>query len=123
MRNPPIYSVSVNQDFYQMHGTIDLERYSPDAPQAGLVRYLRDQYLLPYTLAKGRQRVAVLGAGGGMDVEAALLSGSAPSTRSTSIPSSSSSPARQRRGLLRRPARDRSRERCACLSPERAPGL
>lgn len=75
MRNPPIYSVSVNQDFYQMHGTIDLERYSPDAPQAGLVRYLRDQYLLPYTLAKGRQRVAVLGAGGGMDVEAALLSG------------------------------------------------
>ena len=75
MRNPPIYSVSVNQDFYQMHGTIDLERYSPDAPQARLVRYLRDQYLLPYSLATGRTRVAVLGAGGGMDVEAALLSG------------------------------------------------
>ena len=75
MRNPPIYSVSVNQDFYQMHGTIDLERYSPGAPQAQLVRYLRDQYLLPYTLATGRKRVAVLGAGGGMDVEAALLSG------------------------------------------------
>ncbi|SIO21979.1 Spermine/spermidine synthase [Singulisphaera sp. GP187] len=75
MRNPPIYSVSVNQDFYQMHGTIDLERYAPDAPQARLVRYLRDQYLLPYTLATGRTRVAVLGAGGGMDMEAALLSG------------------------------------------------
>src|SRR5262249_18814864 len=36
---------------------------------------LRDQYLLPYYICRGRQRVAVLGAGGGLDVEAALLSG------------------------------------------------
>jgi len=74
LKDPPIYEVSVNQDFYQMHGTIDLSRYSPDSPQVGLVQFLRDQYLLPYYIAKGRKRVVVLGAGGGMDVEAALLS-------------------------------------------------
>lgn len=75
MRDPPIYSVSVNQDFYQMHGTIDASRYTPGTRRAGLVRYLRDQYLLPYEIGRGRTRVVVLGAGGGMDVEAALLSG------------------------------------------------
>ena len=75
MADPPIYSVSVNQDFYQMHGTIDLARYAPGSRRAGLVGHLRDQYLLPYAIDSGRDRVAVLGAGGGMDVEAALLSG------------------------------------------------
>jgi Spermine/spermidine synthase domain len=73
--DPPIYVVSVNHDFYQMHGTIDLSRYTPKSAHAGLVQSLRDQYLLPYALAKGRHRALVMGAGGGMDVEAALLSG------------------------------------------------
>ncbi|MDR3638226.1 MAG: hypothetical protein P4L84_30760 [Isosphaeraceae bacterium] len=75
MQDPPVYTVSVNQDFYQMHGTIDLGRYSPGNPRGALVRLLRDQYLLPYALAPGRRRALVLGSGGGMDVEAALLSG------------------------------------------------
>jgi hypothetical protein len=74
-KDPPIYSVSVNQDFYQMHGTIDPARYSPGSASARVIGGLRDQYLLPYALSAGRERVAVLGAGGGMDVEAALLSG------------------------------------------------
>ncbi len=75
MRDPPIYSVSVNQDFYQMHGTIDLARYTRGGRPARLVGSLRDQYLLPYALGAARRRVAMLGSGGGMDVEAALLSG------------------------------------------------
>jgi hypothetical protein len=74
-KDPPIYNVRVNQDFYQMHETIDLKRYSPDSPQVPLIQYLRDQYLLPYSVVKGRRRALVLGAGGGMDVQAALLSG------------------------------------------------
>ncbi|WP_435020865.1 hypothetical protein TA3x_002064 [Tundrisphaera sp. TA3] len=74
-KDPPIYSVSVNQDFYQLHGTIDAARYTRGTPLALQVGALRDQYLLPYALSSGRGRVAVLGAGGGMDVEAALLSG------------------------------------------------
>ena len=75
MRDPPIYAVSVNQDFYQMHGTIDAARYSAGSWQSGLIQSLRDQYLLPYALQAGLKRVAVLGSGGGMDVEAALLAG------------------------------------------------
>ncbi len=74
-KDPPIYSVSVNQDFYQLHGTIDPARYSRGSSADRLISDLRDQYLLPYALSTGRGRVAVLGAGGGMDVEAALLSG------------------------------------------------
>jgi hypothetical protein len=72
--DPLIYRVSVNQDFYQFHGTIDATRYQ-DHSIRPLVAALRDQYLLPYSLCQGRRRVAVLGSGGGMDVEAALLSG------------------------------------------------
>jgi hypothetical protein len=73
--DPPMYQVRVNQDFYQMHGTIDTSRYSPEKARAIGIQELRDQYLLPYSLSSGPERVAVVGAGGGMDVEAALLSG------------------------------------------------
>jgi hypothetical protein len=76
MKDPPTYEVSVNQDFYQLHGTLDRERYSPvDAQDLRPVDGLLEQYLIPYKLAPGRKRVAVMGAGGGMDVEAALLQG------------------------------------------------
>jgi hypothetical protein len=75
MHDPPIYDVSVNQDFYQLHGTLDLARHTSDSPAWPQVRSLREHYLLPYDLSPGRRRVAVMGAGGGMDVEAALLSG------------------------------------------------
>jgi hypothetical protein len=76
MKDPPIYSVSVNQDFYQQHGTIDLARYTPGLPRTRYVQeMLRNAYLLPYQLLPSPSRVLVVGAGGGIDVEAALLSG------------------------------------------------
>ena len=76
MQDPPIYSVSVNQDFYQQHGTIDLARYTPGLPRTEYVEgMLRNAYLLPYQLRPSPDRVLVVGAGGGIDVEAALLSG------------------------------------------------
>ena len=117
MHDPPIYSVSVNQDFYQMHGSIDPARYTPGSRQAQLVRYLRDQYLLPYTLGTKRDRVAVLGSGGGMDVEAALLSG-ARHVDAVDIEPKLIELARRRKrvGSLRRPPgldRDRRRPRLA----------
>jgi hypothetical protein len=73
-RDPPIYSASVNHDFYQFHGTIDPSRYSGGANQAQAERLFK-QYSLPYQIAEQHDRVLVLGAGGGMDVEAALLNG------------------------------------------------
>lgn len=75
MRDPPVYSVRVNQDFYQLHGTIDPIRYTPGGMQGQLVAGHRAQYELPYHVADKPARVLVLGAGGGMDVEAALLHG------------------------------------------------
>ncbi len=76
MKDPPIYSVSVNQDFYQQHGTIDLSRYTPGLPRTeNIQEMLRNAYLLPYQLRPSPDRVLVVGAGGGIDVEAALLSG------------------------------------------------
>jgi hypothetical protein len=75
MANPPLYTVRVNQDFYQVHGTIDLDRYDPDAPEAGIVRGFHEQYSLPYRLIDAPERVLVLGSGGGMDVEMALMQG------------------------------------------------
>lgn len=75
MQDPPLYSVRVNQDFYQMHGTIDPRRYPPGSTQQQLVAVLRTQYDLPYHVTGKPARVLVLGAGGGMDVETALLHG------------------------------------------------
>ncbi len=74
MTNPPSFQVHVNHDFYQFHGTLNLERYTgEDLLQ---ITQHRQQYELPYVLGQGRDRVAVLGAGGGQDVEMALLAGS-----------------------------------------------
>lgn len=73
--DPPLYIVKVNQDFYQLHGTIDAHRYTPDGLKHRLLVDLFAQYELPYRLVKSPDRVLVLGAGGGMDVEMALLRG------------------------------------------------
>lgn len=75
MIDPPFYQINVNQNFYQLHGTLELSRYSPNTNLMHVVEYLRAQYLLPYQLRPNPQKVAVVGAGGGVDVEAALLSG------------------------------------------------
>lgn len=76
MRDPPMYSVRVNQDFYQQHGTINPVRYTPGSTQGQYVtEMLYAAYMLPYTVHPGPKRVLVVGAGGGIDVEAALLAG------------------------------------------------
>lgn len=75
MRDPPIYQVKINQSFYQLHGTIDGRRYSTGSEGARMAAMLRRQYRVPYVLKPRPRRVAVVGAGGGMDVEAAVLAG------------------------------------------------
>jgi SAM-dependent methyltransferase len=75
MHDPPVYWMRVGRDFYQQHGTIDLSRYSPDSAHYDWMQKLHDQYLLPYQLTDRRDRVVVMGAGGGMDVEGALMAG------------------------------------------------
>jgi len=75
-KDPPIYQAHVNTDFYQPHGTLDPQRYTPGSPDAQNVRQLLfPQYMLPYWLHPHPQRVCIVGAGGGMDVEAALRAG------------------------------------------------
>lgn len=76
-QDPPVFVVAVNHAFYQYHGSIDPARYlaqpgsASNAPAAGLgVRYG-----MPHLLRPGGQSALVLGAGGGLDVEAALLHG------------------------------------------------
>jgi SAM-dependent methyltransferase len=77
MTDPPIYMLHVNQDTYQFQGSIDVRRYTPGSDRWEYVDWLRQQYLLPYTIASRTERVLVVGAGGGLDVEGALLSGAA----------------------------------------------
>ena len=75
MRDPPIYTLRVNQDFYQLHATVDLRRYTPKGWRYDAMAPMYEQYQLPYQLIGRPERVLVLGAGGGMDVETALLNG------------------------------------------------
>lgn len=75
MRDPPIYTVRVNQDFYQMHGSVDPSRYKPGGWRHQLITMAAEQYAVPYHLIPPPARVLVLGGGGGMDVETALLRG------------------------------------------------
>jgi len=71
LRDPPFYVVQVNGDFYMMNGTIDSRRYSNKAKAADI----NEQYMLPHTLRPAAKDVLVVGSGGGVDVEAALLAG------------------------------------------------
>ncbi|PIU20043.1 MAG: hypothetical protein COT18_04310, partial [Elusimicrobia bacterium CG08_land_8_20_14_0_20_59_10] len=58
MQDPPTYAVSVNHDFYQPHGTMDPDRYSP-GQKAGILKG-RQAYDLPYQLAPAHRSVLVL---------------------------------------------------------------
>lgn len=75
MADPPIYIVHVNQDFYQMHGSVDTARYSGGTWQRQFMTAVLAQYRVPYQLTGEVNRVLVLGAGGGMDVQTALMQG------------------------------------------------
>lgn len=72
MENPPVYVVSVNQNFYQFHGSVDERRYSDEN---SFLSVYGDFVQLPYVVHGNPDRVVVVGAGGGPDVEAALLAG------------------------------------------------
>jgi SAM-dependent methyltransferase len=76
MVNPPIYSVGINQLFYQFDAAFDPARYTAGS-RAGrsVVPVWTKYYGMPYQLAKGRGDILVLGAGGGGDVSAALAAG------------------------------------------------
>lgn len=71
LRDPPSYVVQVNGDFYMRNSTIDPRRYSNGA----WIASLNEQYTLPHRLRPGAKDVLVVGSGGGIDVEAALLAG------------------------------------------------
>ena len=75
MMNPPIYSVSVNQFYYHYNAAIDPARYSADASgQRANIEAIAQYYRFPYALARNRDRVLILGSGGGGDVLGALAS-------------------------------------------------
>jgi hypothetical protein len=76
MVNPPVYSVGINQFFYQFDGAFDPARYTKGS-HAGrsVVALWTGYYRIPYALASGRDNILILGAGGGGDVSAALASG------------------------------------------------
>ncbi len=75
MRDPPIYVVSVNQDFYHVDASQNPARYTPGSRTADYAEQQRAQYRVPYLLAGPRPRVLVVGAGGGADVQGALAAG------------------------------------------------
>src|ERR1017187_4051118 len=76
MVNPPVYSVRINQFFYHFDAAFDLTRYTERSSMGrSFISQWQNYYRLPYVLTKGRDRVLVLGAGGGGDVEGALSSG------------------------------------------------
>jgi hypothetical protein len=75
MRDPPMYGVKVNQFGYHYDAGLDPARYTPGSKAAEGVRWIQLQYIVPYSIANGFDRVLVVGAGGGSDVEVALASG------------------------------------------------
>jgi SAM-dependent methyltransferase len=70
--DPPFYTVQVNHDFYMVSGTIDSRRYSK---HSYLLGNLNEQYTIPHRVRPAAKDVLIVGSGGGVDVEAALLAG------------------------------------------------
>jgi hypothetical protein len=76
MQDPPVYSASINQLFYHFDATFRAERYTPGSPLLdSFIAPWMQYYKMPYELTAGRERVLILGAGGGGDVEGALAAG------------------------------------------------
>jgi hypothetical protein len=73
--NPETFVVRVNQDFYQVHGTTNPNRYTSDYPRARKIARNRARYLVPYEFKNDPGKVAIVGAGGGTDVEVAVSQG------------------------------------------------
>lgn len=83
IRDPPFYTVQVNRNFYMWNGSIDGRRYTdparhlinPAGPYVVSLISLAEIYALPHLIRPGVKEVLVVGSGGGVDVEAALLYG------------------------------------------------
>ncbi|HZZ20170.1 MAG TPA: hypothetical protein VFE25_12410 [Opitutaceae bacterium] len=75
MKDPPVYLAKVNQFGYHIDGTLDANRYTEGTATHSDMHWLQLQYQLPYNVATKHDRVLVVGAGGGADVEAALSEG------------------------------------------------
>ncbi len=75
MVDPPIYSVHVNHFYYHYNLSMDVARYTPTSKEGAMATAMLPYYTAPYRLVKARDRVLVLGAGGGADVEGAIISG------------------------------------------------
>lgn len=71
--NPPTFTASVNHAFYQVHATLDPARFTN--PALTEFEEARANYVLPHLIRPGAKNTLVLGAGGGLDVEVALLCG------------------------------------------------
>jgi hypothetical protein len=73
--NPPRYQVIVNNRFLQHQGTVNADRFTKGSP---LYFQTHNDFIhstLPFATKPSPERVLVVGAGGGKDVEAALLLG------------------------------------------------
>lgn len=83
LQDPPFYSVFVNRSGYMLVGTIDGRRYKePNRYPGNIGRQWKmsltdysEPYHLPYFIRPKPKDVLVVGSGGGVDIEAALLAG------------------------------------------------
>ena len=81
VRDPPFYVVGVNLSGYMLVGTIDGRRYSApgqyriDAAAPMSLADYTGLYTLPHRIRPGARDALVVGSGGGIDLEAALLAG------------------------------------------------
>ena len=83
VQDPPFYKVQVNHDFYMWNGSIDWRRYKeptryllkPTESSVVSLLNLAEAYILPHLIRPGAKEVLVVGSGGGIDVETALLYG------------------------------------------------
>ena len=75
MHDPPIYAVGINRSYYHFDASQDRARYSPGSPGEEFAVAQQNQYSVPYALGAAHDRVLVVGAGGGADVQTALREG------------------------------------------------